>query len=805
MSQLESNEVSKLNMNELKKILRDNNLPVSGNKPLLIKRVKDLVSPQAPLQMMRPVEHNTDNWVPTSDRGYMNFIKEDFGKYKLKGLDQSSDPCERKQKITLFDHQKFLKKYFTKLSQVDSRETNRGIFLYHSVGSGKTKSAVIMAENARSYNVNGVLRLRKVIGLIPASLRNSPWLQEVMRIHPKNNSEVLLARIGYFFLHYNNTTSFKSQLMSLIDTNSGSKNPFDNSIVIVDEVHNILNSLPSADDSVRMQIYNWMMSSNNTKFIMLSGTPIQNTPYELAYAINVLRGEEVFPVKNEDSRDRFMNKFFRDDKMINKQLLKRNIQGLFSYFIGADPRAFAKKVFHNVQVPMDSYQWGVQSSVYQREQDIAKGIDRTNVGVSRSDIESQIKTIKRANALKASGSLKSALAIKAGNYGGSDTGGSFKSYSRSNSNFAYPKKVLSKYGQDKFPEIISQKHFNAAVKEIDLVNELPMLSQKISKMIETVRKSKGPLIIFSNFEGAYGIRLVAKVLEAHGMSALDTSKDTLSGISKKERYTIWSGATDAEARKNILKVFNSDQNKTGEYVRVICITTAGKEGISLRGIRQIHILEPWWNMNIPLQVIGRGVRICSHAHLPPADRVVDIYSYLSVPPKGVEYIYPAVDISIMKNALHKQRKDKEFLQLLKESSLDCYINQAQSNVSSCANFSNYKNERVYTRNVAESDNDFEDDNRVKLVEYRGKKYLLRGNLVFGYLSQDEINSGKIHTNIGIADINMSGDINSISFTDDSAFTTVELNGKKFLSKNNKLFQYLSPQDLRNGLKPVQLN
>ena len=69
-----------------------------------------------------------------------------------------------------------------------------------------------------------------------------------------------------------------------------------------------------------------------------------------------------------------MNKFFRDDKMINKQLLKRNIQGLFSYFIGADPRAFAKKVFHNVQVPMDGYQWSVQTNVYQREQDIASSL-----------------------------------------------------------------------------------------------------------------------------------------------------------------------------------------------------------------------------------------------------------------------------------------------------------------------------------------------------------------------------------------------------------------------------------------------
>jgi hypothetical protein len=803
MSQLQVSDLSKLKVNELKEILRKNNIATSGKKDVLLNRVKDLIKPRQPLSMAIPAQMDESKWVSTSNKGFMNNINDTFSNFKLKPLDKSANPCDNTQPRGLFEHQKFLKKYFTSLSQAGPEETNRGIFLYHSVGSGKTKSAVIMAEGARPYYVNGKLMLRKVIGLIPASLRNSPWIKEVSRVHPNYNSDVLLARIGYHFLHYNNTTTFKDQLKALIDTKNGSKNPFDNSIVIIDEVHNILNSLPSATDSTRLQIYQWMMNSKNTKFIMLSGTPISNTPYELAFAVNILRGQEVFPVSDPESKDRFMSKFFRDDKMINKQLLMRNIQGLFSYFIGADPRAFAKKVLHNVQVPMSSYQWDLQNAVYKREQDIAKRVDGT-VGVAKTDIASQIKTMQRAKALKATGALKKILGVRTGNDDTGDNTGSFKVYARSNSNFAYPKTILNDYAYDYFPEILNPKHFNEAISKINLVDDLPVLSAKMAKIMDNIKKAEGPIIVFSNFEGPYGIRLFANILEAHGYASMGTNDTDINKMEQKPRYTIWSGATGSEERKNILNIFNNKKNKVGEYVKIICITTAGKEGISLRGIRQIHIMEPWWNMNRPLQVIGRGVRICSHEHLPPKDRVVDIFNYFSVPDKKVAYVYPAVDLTIIKNALAKQKKDTEFLQLLRESSIDCFINQEQSNVKSCINLENSKKQNIYSTNINTEDSDFNNDIRVKEITYKNKKYLLRGNLVFTYLTEVELNSGTLHNNVGIADIDLSGTIKNITFTDNTIYETIEQNGRKYLRKNGKLFQYLSMAELRNGLKPVPL-
>jgi hypothetical protein len=41
-------------------------------------------------------------------------------------------------------------------------------------------------------------------------------------------------------------------------------------------------------------------------------------------------------------------------------------------------------------------------------------------------------------------------------------------------------------------------------------------------------------------------------------------------------------------------------------------------------------MEPYWNDVRTAQVKGRAVRICSHAELPPAERTVDIFTYVSV-------------------------------------------------------------------------------------------------------------------------------------------------------------------------------
>ena len=74
------------------------------------------------------------------------------------------------------------------------------------------------------------------------------------------------------------------------------------------------------------------------------------------------------------------------------------------------------------------------------------------------------------------------------------------------------------------------------------------------------------------------------------------------------------------------------------------ISSAGAEGISLSCVRQVHILEPFWNYVRIDQVLGRAIRMKSHLNLPKEDRNVEQYLYLSILPQGtnLETVYKSL-------------------------------------------------------------------------------------------------------------------------------------------------------------------
>jgi hypothetical protein len=47
----------------------------------------------------------------------------------------------------------------------------------------------------------------------------------------------------------------------------------------------------------------------------------------------------------------------------------------------------------------------------------------------------------------------------------------------------------------------------------------------------------------------------------------------------------------------------------------------------LKYIREIHIIDPWKHLNKTEQIIGRGIRFCSHTLLPPEERNKAIHKY----------------------------------------------------------------------------------------------------------------------------------------------------------------------------------
>ena len=144
------------------------------------------------------------------------------------------------------------------------------------------------------------------------------------------------------------------------------------------------------------------------------------------------------------------------------------------------------------------------------------------------------------------------------------------------------------------------------------------------------------------------------------------------------RYTMITGDVRISPdNDSIVKMLTNENNKNGEKIKVILISKAGSEGIDLKFIRQVHILEPWYNMNRIEQIIGRAVRNLSHKDLDFEKRNVQIFLYGTI--LGDENQEEATDLYVFRVAEQKAIQIGKVSRVLKETAVDCILNHDQTN------------------------------------------------------------------------------------------------------------------------------
>lgn len=187
-------------------------------------------------------------------------------------------------------------------------------------------------------------------------------------------------------------------------------------------------------------------------------------------------------------------------------------------------------------------------------------------------------------------------------------------------------------------------------------NKIDEESQKIQWVIDKVKDSIGKkrrVVVYSSW------------IE----SGINILKDRLDEVGIKNVFV--SGSLIKAERDNNVKKFNNDENE----VNVLLISKAGGEGLDLKGVRDIILLEPVWNKGSEDQIIGRAIRYKSHTHLPLEEQLVDIWKlYLDKPQfhdreKG-DIRHESADI-ILKNLIEsKQSQHLEFYQRLSRMSIE---------------------------------------------------------------------------------------------------------------------------------------
>ena len=194
---------------------------------------------------------------------------------------------------------------------------------------------------------------------------------------------------------------------------------------------------------------------------------------------------------------------------------------------------------------------------------------------------------------------------------------------------------------------------------------LAKYSPKFAAMLKNIGDLQGSSLVYSQFLEMEGIGIFGICMEANGYVPIeivaggdgrlkfsDRSAASLAkGPKVKEnRYIEFTGKGSKEQRGAAVSVFNArldklppamekvlkdggwSDNFDGGLCRVFCITSAGAEGLSLKAVRGVHIMEPYWNTVRTQQVKGRAVRICSHMDLPDAEQNVSIFTYCTTIP-----------------------------------------------------------------------------------------------------------------------------------------------------------------------------
>lgn len=699
------------------------------------------------------------------------WILKNYSKYKLPDIirKDDEDPCQVKTKIELRKYQEFIASF------MDFKSPYHDILLYHGLGSGKTASAINI------YNVlYNATSGWNVFLLIKASLHDDPWEKNLKHWLGKQDYEHRYANIKW--VHYDSPYADVEFLDHIKNTDSSLKNMY-----IVDESHNFIRNVYSNITSKKgkraVTIYDYIIQDKkenpSTRVILLSGTPAINKPFELGLLFNLLR-PGIFP-KSEILFDQYYvdNSSIPTINSQTKNMFQRRIMGLVSYYIGATPDLYASQATHYVDVKMSQYQTEIyeyyeeiERNMALRQKSVSKSsetyrtytrqssnfvfpfIDQTVNGENRprpskfkiddKAMELLLKT-KDIKAIKASSSAQSQAYFK-----------TLDKYLDILDN--YFQQIYDKEKNTKSNIDIDAKNFLKYSTYEEYLEQEPVRSELLNKMIDSsckfincifnVLHSKGPVLIYSNYVLVEGIDVLKIYLKYFKFNSFKNpnSKDFF-------KYGEFHNGISREIRKETLSLEVDPINVNGKLLQIVMFSPAGAEGISLANIRQVHIIEPYWNEVRITQMNGRAIRQCSHKDLPMNERHVDVYRYrtikhnikiketienqISIKTSSIienPYLLKTVDSEIEEMARSKNNLIQTFLDVVKEAAIDCELFKAHNMIGTKYRCFQFNEISLFDKNIgpAYKDDIIEDmkiangSNSTKTVTIKIKALKIKG-------------------------------------------------------------------------------
>ena len=262
--------------------------------------------------------------------------------------------------------QRFIQTYFQPACP------ERGLLLWHSLGSGKTCTALSTASfawEASGYTImwitRGTLRSdvyknmfdQSCVERIRDFVKAGHSMPDSLAARRRLLSKAWLPPLSY--KQFNNTLERSNRLFDFLVKRNGFADPFKRTLLIIDEAHLMVSSAMKERDRPNVGLLKtWLRHSYKTsgadsaRLLLMSATPITDNPFDIMRLLNLLGTEDV-PESPQDVTKAYLDEesmLFTDTGVREFQ---KAIGGRISYLNRMkDVRQFAQPVLHTVQVPI---------------------------------------------------------------------------------------------------------------------------------------------------------------------------------------------------------------------------------------------------------------------------------------------------------------------------------------------------------------------------------------------------------------------------------------------------------------------
>ena len=202
-------------------------------------------------------------------------------------------------------------------------------------------------------------------------------------------------------------------------------------------------------------------------------------------------------------------------------------------------------------------------------------------------------------------------------------------------------------------------------------SSLAKYAPKAHHIVSHLNKTRGIALVYSAYKWT-GVMLLAAALEEAGYRPSEFNTPITqagAGNTAGPAYTVLTDGVDVSS---IVTAIQSPENLDGNRIKIVLCTRKVAEGVHFTNVREVHIMDGWWNFSHEDQLTGRAVRFRSHMDLPEEHRNVTLFRYALLLPHNKE----SIDHEMARIAASKREQVQKVLSILSDEAFDCTVRKA---------------------------------------------------------------------------------------------------------------------------------